>query len=305
MRVSTWHIPGMCTSSACTSLNCTVSRLCGVITTSTKKSLVQQCSQLCFLLECSFSAAARSALTSVEPQHPGFVELALRHRYPLRHLSTLDLPFCDLGSYLAKVQVDGGTHACMSKPCWSAAAYAMKWAEYDSNLPAMIARARNVTVHLLTASATCQQAPSSLTSLDIDIDTLQKPAMYRRDRQYLPMADVLQGICSLRRLSCPVRTRSPFTATSAFLHAVYGPVMGACVNRLGSQNIVCHCQVRAIIHWQQSDTAVLSACTCLTICTCVRRQPNSLLPCTGDREYARLPAAAARGPPCAAPQPTP
>lgn len=54
---------------------------------------------------------------NVEPQHPGFMELALQHRYPLRHLSTADLPFCDLGSYLAKVQVDGGTHACISMPC--------------------------------------------------------------------------------------------------------------------------------------------------------------------------------------------
>jgi hypothetical protein len=169
----------------------------------------------------------------------------------------------------------------------------------------MIAHARTVTVDLLTEGATCQQAPSSLTSLDVDIDTLQKPSMYRRDRQYLPMADVLQGICSLRRLSCPVRTRSPFTATTAFLHAVCDPVMGACMNRLGSQDIVCHCQVQAIIHWQQSGGAVLSACTCLTICTCVRRQPESLLPCTGGGEYARLPAAVPRGPPCAASQPTP
>ena len=168
----------------------------------------------------------------------------------------------------------------------------------------MITHARNVTVHLFTEAATCQQAPSSLTSLDVDIDTLQKPATYRRDRQYLPMADVLQGICSLRRLSCPVRTRSPFQ-TNAFLHAVCGPVMGACVNRLGSQDIVCQCQVQAIIHWQQSGTAVLSACTCLTICICVRRQPNSLLLCTGGGECARLLAAASSGAPCAASQPTP
>jgi hypothetical protein len=42
-------------------------------------------------------------VTSAEPQHPGFLELALRHSYPLRHLSTADLPSCDLKTYLAKV----------------------------------------------------------------------------------------------------------------------------------------------------------------------------------------------------------
>jgi hypothetical protein len=47
-------------------------------------------------------------MTTAEPQHPGFLELALRHRYPLRRLSTARLPFCRLDSYLAKVcAIDG------------------------------------------------------------------------------------------------------------------------------------------------------------------------------------------------------
>jgi hypothetical protein len=33
--------------------------------------------------------------------------MALRHRYPLRHLDTTELPYCDLGSYLAKVHSGG------------------------------------------------------------------------------------------------------------------------------------------------------------------------------------------------------
>ncbi len=58
-------------------------------------------------MRCRFCAAARAALHSAEPQHPGFFELALRHRYPLRHLSTAELPFCDLGAHLAKVEHAG------------------------------------------------------------------------------------------------------------------------------------------------------------------------------------------------------
>ena len=39
-----------------------------------------------------------------EPQGPSFFELALQHRYPLRHLSIAELlPVCRLDSYLAKV----------------------------------------------------------------------------------------------------------------------------------------------------------------------------------------------------------
>jgi hypothetical protein len=48
------------------------------------------------------------------PQDPGFIELALRHRYSLRHLSTAELPFCELGSYLGKVRGEGRT-----MPAWS------------------------------------------------------------------------------------------------------------------------------------------------------------------------------------------
>ena len=43
-------------------------------------------------------------MTSAQPQHPGFFNLALQHHYPLRHLSTAELPFCRLDSYLAKVR---------------------------------------------------------------------------------------------------------------------------------------------------------------------------------------------------------
>ena len=41
----------------------------------------------------------------MKPRHPGFLELALRYQYPLRQLSTMELPYCAtaLGSYLAKV----------------------------------------------------------------------------------------------------------------------------------------------------------------------------------------------------------
>jgi hypothetical protein len=58
----------------------------------------------CGFARCRCCAAARAALISAEPQHPCFLELALQHSYPLRHLSTADLPSCDLKSYLAKVQ---------------------------------------------------------------------------------------------------------------------------------------------------------------------------------------------------------
>jgi hypothetical protein len=53
-------------------------------------------------------------MKTAEPQHPGFLELALQHRYPLRHLSTVELPFCALDSYLAKVQGDGLMAPCRS-----------------------------------------------------------------------------------------------------------------------------------------------------------------------------------------------
>ena len=58
------------------------------------------------MMWCRFCAAARASLTSAEPQDTGFLELALRHRYPLRHLSNVELPFCALDSYVAKVQGD-------------------------------------------------------------------------------------------------------------------------------------------------------------------------------------------------------
>jgi hypothetical protein len=57
-----------------------------------------------FVGGCRFCAAARAALLRAVPRHPGFLELALQHQYPLRHLDTVELPYCDLGSYLAKVQ---------------------------------------------------------------------------------------------------------------------------------------------------------------------------------------------------------
>ena len=41
------------------------------------------------------------------PRHPGFLELALQHQYPLRSLITPELPNCALGPYLAKVQGGG------------------------------------------------------------------------------------------------------------------------------------------------------------------------------------------------------
>ena len=48
----------------------------------------------------------RAALINAEPQHPGFLEMARRHRYPLRHLNTTELPsLSDLGSQLVEVQV--------------------------------------------------------------------------------------------------------------------------------------------------------------------------------------------------------
>ena len=61
---------------------------------------------------------------------------------------------------------------------------------------------------------TMEQAPLSLTSLDIAPQLLKKPpdATSPADLQtthMVPLEDVLQGICSLRRLSCPVRTTDP------------------------------------------------------------------------------------------------
>jgi hypothetical protein len=51
-----------------------------------------------------FCNAARAVLHSAEPQHPGFFELALRHRYPLRHLSTAELTCHDeVKGFLAEV----------------------------------------------------------------------------------------------------------------------------------------------------------------------------------------------------------
>jgi hypothetical protein len=56
------------------------------------------------MMWCRFCAAARAAMAWAEPQDPHFFELALQHRYPLRHLSIAELlPVCRLDSYLAKV----------------------------------------------------------------------------------------------------------------------------------------------------------------------------------------------------------
>jgi hypothetical protein len=61
------------------------------------------------------------------------------------------------------------------------------------------------------------QAPLSLTSLDIAQQLLEKPAgstspAHSQTAQTVPLADVLQGISSLRHLSCPVRiTPNPLT----------------------------------------------------------------------------------------------
>ena len=67
---------------------------------------------------CRFCAAARAAMVRAEPQNPGFFELALQHRYPLRHLSIAELPFCRrLDSYLAKVGAgDGLMHSHHDQP---------------------------------------------------------------------------------------------------------------------------------------------------------------------------------------------
>jgi hypothetical protein len=67
------------------------------------------------VMRCRFCAAARAALRSALPQYPGFIGMALRHRYPLRNLDTAELPYCDLGSYLAQVQSGRAAHldACM------------------------------------------------------------------------------------------------------------------------------------------------------------------------------------------------
>jgi hypothetical protein len=35
----------------------------------------------------------------------------LQYRYPLHHLSTAELPFCDLGSHLAKVETQTPEHS--------------------------------------------------------------------------------------------------------------------------------------------------------------------------------------------------
>ena len=61
----------------------------------------------CEIARRRFCAAARAALHKAVPRHPGFLELALQHQYPLRSLITSELPNCALGPYLAEVQGGG------------------------------------------------------------------------------------------------------------------------------------------------------------------------------------------------------
>lgn len=106
LQTVTWSTRGVC------ALNCIFHGLrkpfSGTMLHSTMHipcSIVHDWPQACgFTMLCRFCQAARAALHSAEPQHPGFLNLALRHRYPLRHLSTAELPPCELDKYLAKVQ---------------------------------------------------------------------------------------------------------------------------------------------------------------------------------------------------------
>ena len=75
----------------------------------------------------------------------------------------------------------------------------------------------------------CQQAPASLTSLRVTRETLCAPETGREHFGQLPMADVLQGIRSLRSLSCPVRTM----ADRASIRVAYSGGMEGCVQPAG------------------------------------------------------------------------
>jgi hypothetical protein len=95
---------------------------------------------------CRFCGAARSVLHTAEPQHPGFLDLALRHRYPLRHLHTGTLPCDELGSYLAQV---GAAVADMdTSPHQAAASASLSAAWLMDAMPAECAQCQNSMLQL-------------------------------------------------------------------------------------------------------------------------------------------------------------
>jgi hypothetical protein len=143
-------------------------------------------------------------MMSAEPRHSGFLELAVQHRYPLRHLNTYSLPSCRLDAYLAQVQGDGLRLNAMHKH-----------QRQHPNEPFLAILHAEQTHHLhkcmliqcslqIDSCANCQQAPESLTSLVVYPSTLKEWAT--RDEGapacVLSMADMLRGINSLRSLSC-------------------------------------------------------------------------------------------------------
>ena len=129
----------------------------------------------------------RAALINAEPQHPGFFEMAQRHRYPLRHLDTTELPsLCDLGSQLVEVQVVHSLAVSASVACS---------AMHSSNPEC--------------AQIKYVQVPSSMTSLKIPrrrplVEREAHPPLAKQG--LIPMSIMLQGVGGLRTLSCPVRT---------------------------------------------------------------------------------------------------
>ena len=78
-----------------------------------------------------------------------------------------------------------------------------------TELPAKAAEChQECSSNSLTSRSQPAQAPSSLTSLDVSRWTVWEPSMWQSPvaNPATPLAIVLQGITSLRHLSCPVRT---------------------------------------------------------------------------------------------------
>jgi hypothetical protein len=136
-----------------------------------------------------------------EPQDPRFFELALQHHYPLRHLSIAELlPVCRLDSYLAQVGCRAMHNSHDLPPI----------AQLQLRMTVVIRKRMSCECmhydadkHMaIEAPCVCQQAPKSLTSLDDGLRMLD--VWGPKEGGVASIAQVLQGICSLRSLSCSV-----------------------------------------------------------------------------------------------------
>ena len=188
----------------------------------------------CLMARCRFCAAARATLTSAEPQHPSFLKMALQHHYPLRHLNTAELPFCRLDSYLSKVQC---RLEIMTHPPFQGRMRLVGCAQYIQGhdaRPLFDCLQSMCFGNCSDNKAWCgmsilEQAPSSLTSLEVAEQTLKQQAEGSEAPCTLSMAKVLQGISSLRSLSWPVRT-----TTATFLCRLHDSCV-CCIHGRGTE----------------------------------------------------------------------